>query len=252
LTATVDGQTWTLKFEITHTVHKGKNPIGTSSDPHTFYDIDKARAASDKVGVGDTLITLQPSPGGSGAHQVGGDLTTVSAGTDKSNMIGTIKGPFATKSNQDALARRVIHEVGHAIGLDERYDPVTAGFATGGFPGFDYDAMAQDNGRNRVLDPSHISDYLTFGAALASGLATSKTFLVSGHIDDTKGGTLQPGAAGFAAAQAAARTDAVARAQSNTTRWDRAVASPTGTVSDVVPHVRVRATPAPPANKKGP
>jgi hypothetical protein len=189
---------------------------------------------------------------------------------ERTNSVGDIKGSWATSSDVDALTRRAIHETGHAIGFDDRYDPVTAAYISGGYPGFAYDAMAEDDPSHalRVLDPVHVSDYLSFAAGLNPAPAPAgpgkpppmpspaKTFLVSGHLDDTHSGALKPTDPTFGAQQTAARIAATGRASRNTAAWDRVKATPTGTVNDLFPNVPVRPKPVPPppapAKKKKP
>jgi RHS repeat-associated protein len=241
--ATIGGQQWTLKFDIHYQIHAGVQPPVAVSAPvggqqTTAYDVNPQRAAADKFAVGDNALSIRAGTGGT----IGGMVHKLSIGSFQTNMTGYVQGQWRTSSDQAALARRLVHETGHAIGMDERYDPVTASFATGGYPGFDFDFMGSDTGYpTRVLDPVHVTEYLTFAAALLAKAApqatTAQTFLTSGYMDDTQGGTLLPTSRNYPGAQATARKDAIARATSNTAAWQQAQAHPAGTGTDVTPHV---------------
>jgi RHS repeat-associated protein len=243
LSATIGGQQWTLKFDIHYAIHAGVQPPVTVSAPvggqqTSIYDVSPQRAAADHFAVGDNAISVQAATGGT----VGGVVEMLKTGPDQTNMTGRVMGQWGTSSDQAALARRLVHETGHAIGMDERYDPVTAFFARGGYPGFDYDYMGSDTGYpTRVLDPLHAQEYLTFAAALlakaAPAATTPQTFLSSGYMDDTNTGKLLPTATNYPGAQNTARTAAIDRAIRNTAAWQQAQAHPSGTGTDVTPHV---------------
>ncbi len=243
MSVTINNQTWTLKFDIKYQIHVGSQaPIKlsapTAQGQTSVYDIDRQRAVADKFEVGDNAITLQRSAGGN----VGGSVTSASVGTVQTNMVGEVRGRWGSQDERSALARRLAHETGHAIGFDERYDPVTASFAMGGYAGFDYDIMGSDTGYStRVIDPSHVSDYLNFAVGLlkaaAPGASTSQTFLLSGHIDDTQGGRLTPSAANYQAIQSTAQAAAATRTVTNTTAWQKAQAASAGTAAELVPHL---------------
>ena len=255
LTARVNGQTWTLKFEISYTVYRGTAPFKRSTASDKTYDIDANRAKAEGVQPGDVLLNHEPNlPTTRTASVAGGHLPTLSSrsrrGVDQVNMLGDIVGPYADALEQEELARRAVHETGHAIGFDERYNPDMP--MAGSYAGFDYDVMGRDH-REYVLDPTHVSEYLTFAAGLVTPAAPgatppTKTFLVSGHFDDTKGGKLHPSDQNYPAAQATARAAATARALSNTQWWESLKANPRNNAHDLVPRVPINDV-TPPARR---
>jgi hypothetical protein len=256
LTAQVNGQTWTLEFDISYTVHRGTAPFTRSTAPDRVYDIDSRRAKAEGVQPGDVLLNHMPTlPTTRTATVAGGHLPTftISSGrrVDQVNMLGDIVGPYADALEQEGLARRAVHETGHAIGFDERYDPGMP--MAGSYAGFDYDAMGRDH-REYVLDPTHVSEYLTFAAGLVTPAApgaapATKTFLVSGHIDDTQGGKLHPSDQRYPAAQATARAAATTRTLSNTQWWESLKANPRNNAQDLVPRVPVNDVTPPARNR---
>jgi RHS repeat-associated protein len=237
------GQAWTIKFDVDYKVHRGTAPVKevvAQSGGQTLYEVSTAGVQKDNIGVGDNTMTLVKH----NTKTIGGHVPHATIGTAESNATGEL---FYEKGLPDeALTRRLVHETGHFLGFDERYDPVTASLMKGGYPGFDSDFMgADDDSFNRVvvINPLHIEELGKYAlevrskaGALPAG-TTSRDFLISGHIDDTQGGKLQPKHATYTAAQQTQRQNRAPAIIKNTSAWTKSVSAATGGRVNIFPHV---------------
>lgn len=237
------GQAWTIKFDVDYKVHQSAAPVKETvaqSGGQTLYEVSTAGIQRDNIQAGDNTMTLVKNK----TKTIGGHVSNAKIGTIESNATGEL---FYEKGLPDeALTRRLIHETGHFIGFDERYDPVTASFARGGYPDFDSDFMGADDdssGRVVVINPIHIEELGQYAmevrskaGALPQG-TTSRSFLVSGHIDDTKGGTLHPKKSTYAAAQQTQRQNRAPAIITNTAAWNKSKSTTPATGVTIFPHV---------------
>ena len=235
------GQVWTTGFDVHFQVHRGATPVKevvTQTQGSTLYEVSSGRAQRDGLQVGDNTMSLI-------SHRqktIGGVVHNATLGTSTvSNATGEL---YYERGLPDAaLRRRLIHEAGHFIGFDERYDPATASFARGGYSGFDTDFMGADDdstSRTIAINPVHIEELGQFAMAVRSSAGalptgtTSRTFLVSGHIDDTQGGRLHPRAQAYAQSQTAQRQSRAPAIITNTAAWTQ---SRSRTTPSLFPHI---------------
>ena len=200
-----NNQTWNIRFDIAYEVHNRRDtPItharsNAQGDRTHFYDVDQDRTSQDNIQAGDNILELKTRRQ---LDELGGSVRTLSTGPIQSNMLGEL---FATRVPGGAgaraiwrneVARRLVHETGHHLGFQDRYDPGIAQFMGGTYSGFSSDFMGNDNLlQGVVINPLHISELGAFAMEIhnqtpppQSGVST---YLLSGHIDDTRSGRMQ-------------------------------------------------------------
>lgn len=234
------GQAWTIRFDVHYQVHRATTPVKqivSQSQGSTLYEVSTSGVQRDSLQVGDNTMTLVRHS----QKTIGGVVDNASIGSIASNATGELY--YEQGLPDAALSRRLIHETGHFIGFDERYDPVTASFARGGYAGFDSDFMGADDdssSRTIAINPVHIEELGQFAMSVRTQAGiiptgtTSRTFLLSGHIDDTQGGRLHPSAQNYAQRQTTQRQTRGTAVVANTTGWTRNRA---GTTPSLFPHI---------------
>ncbi|HJX26586.1 MAG TPA: RHS repeat-associated core domain-containing protein, partial [Thermoanaerobaculia bacterium] len=191
------GTQWNVRFNVEYQLHD----IAATPPPHTYDSVtasnqaaldyvtnrtanEQAMQSSFGYRAGDNVMTLA-SPSGS----VGGitallstpDASRPTFGTPQSRAFGQIVWP--TRFDRDSIREALIHETGHMLGFDERYDG--SALATN-HSGFDFDLMAAGGSRSEItMHPRHIEEAGSFGAQVANGRNLADQVLRGVQIDDT-------------------------------------------------------------------
>ncbi len=196
------GTQWTVRFDVRYQFHD----VASVPPPVTYQSAQQAPNAfvnnfsateqtlQRSVGyrAGDNVLTLAPQRG-----SVGGVVGLFSSSDTAfpvfnrphSRMVGQISrsSPF----DRDKAFEALVHESGHMLGFDERYQDF--GILSQPHQGFNFDFMSAASGRSEVtMHPAHIEAAAQFGVAVAGGRNLTDQVIRGIQVDDTgTGGNIQ-------------------------------------------------------------
>ena len=238
------GTTWTVKFDVKYQLHDvAKTPplvtsagttvtrSGVAKDQASLSDfltnlpkIESDLKTSVGFNPGDNIMSMRPKTSAPGEVALIStpDAAAPTLGKPESRMLGEI-----TRGNSTDVTREaIIHETGHLLGFDERYD---GSLLTQNHNDFGWDFMSSAGGKSvsaTTMHPAHIETAAQFALDVANGWSLTNQVIRGPRIDDTgaSGAIQQFGAGGavnpaYTARQTLLQTETLPfyRAQAGTT-----------------------------------
>jgi RHS repeat-associated protein len=198
------GTKWTVKFDVKYQLHDVAKtaPVmtaagttvtgaGVTKDPATVNDfvtnlpkIETDLKKSIGFNPGDNIMTLRPPSGSTGGitHLFStADAGAPTFGRPESRMLAEV----ARGNTTDITRESIIHETGHLLGFDERYDGRSL---VQNHNDFGWDLMSSAGGKGldaTTMHPTHIEDAARFAIGVANGRTLVDQTIRGIRIDDT-------------------------------------------------------------------
>jgi hypothetical protein len=254
------GTTWTVRFDVKYQLHDiAKTPpavtqadvakLGANAIVKNLPSDEAKLKASVGFNPGDNVMTFRPQNAGVGGVTTlltSPDTAAPTFGKPESRMLASVG-----QGTKDIVHESVIHETGHLLGFDERYESTTGLAQNHNDFGWDFMSSAGTKSPSTTtMHPTHIADAARFGIGVANGNSLVDKALRGPQIDatGTRGDTQEivNGAVNpaYAARQATLRSELLPfyRAQAGSTTAPAAAAA-TPTAPPPVPAVPPRPTP---------
>ncbi|HYI11054.1 MAG TPA: SpvB/TcaC N-terminal domain-containing protein [Thermoanaerobaculia bacterium] len=187
------GTRWTVRFDVQYQFHDiartppthSRQTLNTAPAATTFVNNQRAEEARMTTAFGyqpgDNVMTLTPQAGSTGgvtSLMTSANPAMPTFGEPHSRMFASIAR--SPRFIQESL----IHETGHLLGFDERYEDF--GPLSQSHPGFDFDFMGAGTGRSEItMHPVHIEAAGRFAVDVANHLNLSSQVIRGIQVDDT-------------------------------------------------------------------